>query len=137
MVVLFFFIMLFKYKYVARPPMAAANTEIATPYLIGNLNILVKVKLPIIIIIILTSCSITWLIDGSLIYRCPWIYPLCILKIGTTKSANDIVLITSVTSSNVFPPSKSPIIMLDNCGANMKQTKNVTTENIIIILVAN
>ena len=109
-VALFFTIILLRYRYVAKPPRPAANTDTATPNLIGLLSTLIITKLPIIIIAILTSCSITWLSDGSLIYLCHWIYPLWILNIGTTSNANDTALITSVTSSSVFPPSKSPII---------------------------
>ena len=36
----------------------------------------------------------------------------------------------------VFPPSNSPIIKLDNCGAKAKHMMNEKTENVIMIFVA-
>ena len=88
------------------------------------------------IIAIRTTCSIIWLIDGSLIYVCPWRYPLLILSIGIISRANEIALITNDTSSTVLPPSKSPIIKLANIGAKIKHIKNDATEKILITFVA-
>ena len=59
------------------------------------------------------------------------------LKSGTISRVNAIQRITNLTSSNVFPPSISPIISFESGPAKKKQIKNETTENAAIILVAS
>ena len=63
-------------------------------------------------------------------------YLACHFPEGIINKANDIALMTNVTSSIVLPPSKSPIIRLANNGAKIKQIKNEAIENAIIALEA-
>ena len=92
-------ILTFTYIKLTSAPKKAPDKAIHTAYVIGILKTLIASKEPIKIIVILTTCSITWLVLETPMILCPCKYPLLILKKGTIKIEKETVLIASATSS--------------------------------------